>query len=71
MGIIVDKVVQGKSTSNSGNVGRSFFDHSQEVSEISGLNKTLLKRFKVILNILACSYNVNHEKYDNYAKYTF
>ncbi|KAL4126446.1 hypothetical protein QTP88_010668 [Uroleucon formosanum] len=70
LGIKVDKVVQGKGTSNTGNIGRRFFEHAQEVSEITGLNKILIERFKVILSILACSYNVNFEKYDNYAKDT-
>lgn len=70
MGIKVDKVVQGKGTSNTGNIGRHFFEHAQEVSEITGLNKILIEHFKVILSISACSYNVNSEKYDNYAKDT-
>jgi hypothetical protein len=70
LGIKVDKVVQGKGISNTGNIGRRFFEHAQEVSEITGLNKILIERFKVILSILGCSYNVNSEKYDNYEKDT-
>jgi hypothetical protein len=70
LGIKVDKVVQGKGIFNTGNIGRRFFEHAQEVSEITGLNKILIERFKVILSILGCSYNVNSEKYDNYAKDT-
>jgi len=68
LGIKVDRVVQG--TSNTGNIGRRFFEYAQEVSEITRLNKILIERFKVILSILACSYNVNSEKYDNYGNDT-
>lgn len=68
--INVDKFVQGKGTSSTGIVGRRFFEHAQEVSKITGLNKILLERSKVILSILACSYNVNYKKYDIYAKDT-
>lgn len=39
LGIKVDKVVQRKGTSNTGNVARRFFEHSEEVSEITGLNR--------------------------------
>jgi len=36
LGIKVDKVVQGNGTSNTGNVARKFFEHSEEVSKITG-----------------------------------
>lgn len=68
LGIKVDKVMQGKGTFNMGNVGKRLFEHAQELSEITGLNKILLERFKFILSILACSYN--SEKYDYYVKDT-
>lgn len=66
----MDKVVQGKGTSNNGNVGRRFFEHAEEVSEITGLDKRLLERFYVILCDLASFKNVDPIKYDHYAKET-
>jgi len=45
LGIKVDRVVQG--TSNTGNIGRRFFEHAQEVSEITRLNKYLLNVLKL------------------------
>jgi hypothetical protein len=48
-----DKVVQGKGTSYSSNVRRRLFEHAEEVSEITDIDKILLDRFNIIFCVLA------------------
>ncbi|KAL4125867.1 hypothetical protein QTP88_010104 [Uroleucon formosanum] len=47
LGIRVDKVVQGKGTSNTGNVGRIFLTNYHESSKITGVDEDLIRRMPV------------------------
>jgi len=49
LSIKVDKVVQRRRTSNTGNVARN----TKKVAEITGINLNLLKRFSTILKIIS------------------
>lgn len=65
--ITVDIVIQGKGTSNTGNVARSFFAQANEVSAATGINENLIKRFHIILQVLACGSVINSQAFEKYA----
>lgn len=66
----VDKVVQGRGTSNTGNFARRFFKNTEKVSEITGVDVNLLNRFSVILTAMTSGSEINYERFDKYAKET-
>lgn len=70
LGIRVDKVVQGKGTSNTGNIGRKFFKNWEKVSEITGVDSELIRRFGTILIALASGHDLDNEAFSVYAKET-
>ena len=63
LGLTIDVVKRGYGTTNDGNTARRFFESSDVVSKITGLDKTLITRFATILQILNCGYKVNIEKF--------
>lgn len=68
LGIRIDKVVKGKGTSNTGNVARKFFTNCKEASRITGVNEELIRRFWIIMVALSSGYNLEVQKYDDFAK---
>jgi len=66
LSIKVDKVVQRRRTSNTGNVARN----TEKVAKITGINLNLLKRFSTILKIISRGYEINNEKFEKYTKET-
>ncbi|XP_071053669.1 uncharacterized protein [Onthophagus taurus] len=70
LGIRVDKVVQGKGTSNTGNIGRKFFKNWEKVSEITGVDSELIRRFGTILIALVSGHDLDNEAFSVYAKET-
>lgn len=52
MGITVDKPAQGTGTTNCGNTARRFFEAYELVSQIAGVDKELISRFRVLLTAL-------------------
>lgn len=70
MGIRVDKVVQGKGTSNTGNVARIFFENYKDSASITGVDENLIRRFGIILIALSSGYSLNITNFNNYAKDT-
>jgi len=70
VGIRVDKVVQGKGTSNTGNVARKFFANAEMVANITGVNVELIKRFGNILTTISCGYPINLNKFEAYTDET-
>lgn len=67
LGIKVYQVVQGRGTSNTGNVARRFFRNTEKVAEITGINLNLLNRFSTIITVISCGYEINSDKFENYA----
>lgn len=63
-------VKQGFGTTNDGNTARRFFANITKSAEITGLDVTLLKRFKVILQVLASGQEINVNAFHSYAKET-
>lgn len=70
MGLKVDKVTQGSGTSNTGNVARRFFNNPEKVVDITGINLELISRISTILSVISSGYEIDTEKFDNYAKMT-
>lgn len=70
MGLKVDRVVQGMGTSNTGNVAQIFFKDPEMVSEITGVNVILIKRFSTILTVISSGLDIHFEGFDNYATET-
>jgi len=70
LSIKVDKVIQGRGTSNTGNVARRFLRNTEKVAEITGINLNLLNQFSTILTVISCGYEINYDEFENYAKYT-
>lgn len=66
----MDKVVQGRVISNSGNVARRFYRSIEKVAEITDIILNLLKRFSIILTVISCGYEINNKEFEIYAKET-
>lgn len=63
MGLIVDQPKQGSGTSNDGNTARRYFDNPILSSNITGVDEQLLYRFAIILQVLSCGHEINHEEF--------
>ena len=60
-------MIQGKGTSNTGNVATKFFQNFEKVSEITGFNKSILERFCVILTVIASEKVIEEDKFKKFA----
>lgn len=67
LGIYVDRVIQGRGTSNTGNVGRTFLRNYRTVSEITEIDENLIRRFYLIMIALSSGQKIN---YENFKKFT-
>lgn len=70
MGLIVDRVKTGYGTSNDGNTARRFFSNVELSAEITGVDKTLINNFSIILRTLSCGRNINIPNFENLLKET-
>lgn len=66
LSLVVDVVKQGAGTTNTGNVARCFFAKAEAVAEITGLNKNLIGRLGIILQVLACGKDIDCNKFEKY-----
>lgn len=66
LGLVVDQPTQKGGNTNDGNTARKFFNNSETVSEITGLNKELIDRFSNILKVISSNHYVNIENYRAY-----
>lgn len=65
----MDQIVQGKGTSNTGNVARRFFENYTKISQITELNESILKRTYILLLCTSSTTSkINIEKYKEFAK---
>ncbi|CAH0550888.1 unnamed protein product [Brassicogethes aeneus] len=67
MGLLVDVPKAGFGNTNDGNTSRKFFNEPECSSRITGINLDLIRRFKVILEVISSGYSIDAEKYDAYA----
>lgn len=70
LGLNVDRPAQGSGTTNDGNTARRFFDNSEIVSQVTGVDMHLIHRLSVILSTLNSGFCIDSCKYDAYAKET-
>ena len=63
----VDRIRQGKGTSNTGNAARKFFKNADMSSEITGIDRRLVQKLGVLLCALSSKKLVDSEKYYAYA----
>lgn len=70
LGLIVDVPKQGFGTSNDGNTARRFFSDAETASRITGVDIELIKRFKVILEVITSGHRIDDKKFQTYADET-
>lgn len=58
-GLIIDQVKTGFGTTNDGNTARRFFENSEISAEITGIDRSLIDNFGIILRVLSCEIPVN------------
>lgn len=66
VGIIVDAVRQGSGTTNTGNTARIFFRNFQKVSEILGVEVSVIKGLYIVLQCITCLETLNAERFKTY-----
>lgn len=69
-GLLIDYPKQGAGNSNDGNTARRFVRDPNLTSEITGVDTTLIVRFGVILQTLACGVKIDTAKFQIYATET-
>jgi hypothetical protein len=67
---MVDFVKQGFGTTNDGNTARRFFENPEITAKITGLDAGLVRRFAILLQVIASKEQVNIAKFREYAKET-
>lgn len=65
-GLLVDIPKQGSGTTNDGNTARRFFSDPASSSDITGVDKTLIEKFAVILKTIACSFAIDTQAFGMY-----
>lgn len=66
IGIQIDTVKQGTGTTNSGNTSRRFFANPALISEITGLDEDIIKRFSIILEAITITEAVDPKKFGDF-----
>lgn len=68
LGLLIDVPKAGGSgTSNDGNTARRFFNNSTQSADITGIDRNLIERCRVILTALSSGCDININKYEEYA----
>lgn len=70
MGLLVDVHKAGYGNSNDGNTSRRFFQNAECSSRITGINRELIDRFQVFLEIISSGHEIDHQKFYDYAQDT-
>jgi len=70
LSITVDVVKQGYGTTNDGNTARRFFSNPAIISNILGINETLIERFRNILHVVTSCFEIDLEKFEIYTTET-
>lgn len=69
-GMIIDTPKQGFGNTNDGNTARRFFADAVLTAEITKVDYELIRRFKVILNALSSTREIDPDKFHKYASDT-
>lgn len=67
MGLIVDRPKPGFGNSNDGNTAREFFRNAKTSAKITGIDEVIIERLHVIMQVISSGYDIDIEKYDEYA----
>lgn len=67
LGLLVDRPKPGFGSTNDGNTARRFFQNVEIASSITGIDKQLIHRFKVILQTIASGHFIDTKKFKKYA----
>jgi hypothetical protein len=70
LGLMVDFVKQCVGTTDDANTARRFFEDPEKTAEITGLDAGLVRRFAILLQVIASKEQVNIAKFREYAKET-
>lgn len=70
LGILVDIPKTNFGNTNDGNTSRRFFEEYEISAAITGVDKTLIYRLKIILDTLCCGYKINTEAFEIYCQET-
>lgn len=66
MGLLVDMPKAGFGNSNDGNTSRRFISDPETASQITGVDSTLIYRFKVILETISSGHAIDAKKFEAY-----
>lgn len=66
MGLVVDRPKPGFGSTNDGNTARRFFENPSKSSEITGVDKELISRFRIILLTISSGYHLKTDSFRNY-----
>lgn len=67
-GLKIDKPLPSCGSTNDGNTARRFFNDIETTSEITGINKELLRRINIILMALNSKHKINATKFGIYSQ---
>lgn len=70
LGLNIDQPKQGFGNTHDGTIARRFFKDSAVSASITGLDETLIKRFRVILQSLSSGFEIDVEKFKEYTTET-
>ncbi|CAH1098697.1 unnamed protein product [Psylliodes chrysocephalus] len=70
LGLLVDIAKADFGNTNDGNTSRRFFQDPEISARITGIDVTLIERFKVILEALSSEHMIDVEKFSAYASET-
>lgn len=60
----------GGGNSNDGNSARKFFREWKTTANITGFDEKLLERFHILLTVINCKSQINHEAFESYSDET-
>lgn len=67
---MLDFVKPGAGTTNDGNTARRFFANPKRSAEITGVDETLIDRFRVILTCMSSGKDIDVQKFGDYTRAT-
>lgn len=70
MGLLVDVPKAGFGNTNDGNTSRRFFADPETASRITGIDVEFLRKLKIILEVLACGFPIDTQKFSVYLQST-
>lgn len=70
LGLLVDIPKVGYGNTNDGNTSRRFFENEDVAASITGINIELIKKFKIILEVLSSGFEIDLEKFSSFTMST-